>query len=425
MLGKVIGKLRGKTGLGAKLTYEKARDVLEGQAEHAHRDLAKHTAAPPEVLYYLAESGTSPVRVLVAANEATPHKANVILSNDVDDDVRCELARKIARLMPDLDEENRVRMREGMFEVLERLANDHLPRVRQILAEELKSSDRVPYEIVLKLANDAEAVVCVPIIQYSPLLRDEDLLEILATSRVHEVIEAVASRQNVSEPVSDAVVASLDIPAVAALLANRSAQIREQTLDRIIENAAEIDSWHQPLVMRPDLSVRAVRRIAGFVASALLDTLLERHPVEPDLASELKSRMRKRIDKEDMSPDAVDGAKAARDAVEKAKKDGKLNDEFVEEAAIARNRALVTEALQVLSGLPHALVNRIIVSRNGKAVTALTWKAGLAMRTALMIQNHIAFVPRQNLVLAKDGVDYAMSPDEMQWHLEYFMSMKD
>lgn len=425
MLGKVIGKLRGKSGLGANLTYEKARDVLEGQAEKAHRDLAKHSEAPPEVLYYLAESGSPEVRALVAANTATPHKANVILSRDVDDDVRCELARKIARLMPDLDEEHQARMREGMFEVLERLANDHLPRVRQILAEELKSSDRVPYEIVVKLAHDAEAVVCVPIIQYSPLLRDEDLLEILATSQVNGVIEAVAAREGVSEPVTDAVVATLDIPAVAALLANRSAHIREQTLDRIIENAAEIDSWHQPLVMRPDLSVRAVRRIAGFVASALLDTLLERHAVEPELASELKSRVRKRIDKEDMSAEAGDGAKAAREAVEKAKKDGKLNDEFVEEAAIARNRVLVSEALQALSGLPHALVNRIIVSRNGKAVTALTWKAGLAMRTALMIQNHVAFVPRQNLVLAKDGVGYAMSPDEMQWHLEYFLSMKD
>ena len=417
--------MRRKSGIGEKLSYEQAREALEGEAEIAHRDLAKHSDAPPEVLYYLAESGSSTVRALVAANHATPHKANVILSADVEDDVRCELARKIARLMPDLGEEDRLRMREGMFEVLEKLANDQLPRVRQILAEELKSSDRVPLEIVHKLAHDAEAIVCVPIVQYSPLLRDEDLLEILATSKVNEVIEAVARREGVSEPVADAVIATLDIPAVAALLANRSAQIREQTLDRIIENAAEIDSWHQPLVMRPDLSLRAVRRIAGFVASALLDTLLERNTVEPDVASELKARVRKRIDKEDMSQEASDGSTAAKEAVEKAKKDDKLNDEFVEEAAIARNRALIIEALHVLSDLPHALINRIIVSRNGKAVTAMSWKAGLSMRTALMIQNHIAFVPRQNLVLARDGVHYAMTPDELQWHLDYFTSMKD
>lgn len=425
MLGKVLGKLRRKSGIGENLSYEQARTALEGEAEIAHRDLAKHGEAPPEVLYYLAENGSSKVRTLVAANHATPHKANVILSHDADDDVRCELARKIARLMPDLGEDDRLRMREGMFEILERLASDHLPRVRQILAEELKSSDRVPHEIVLKLAHDAEAVVCVPIVQYSPLLRDEDLLEILATSKVHEAIEAISKRDAVSETVTDAVVATLDIPAVAALLANPSAQIREQTLDRIIENAAEIDSWHQPLVMRPDLSLRAVRRIAGFVASALLDTLLEKNTVEPGLASELKARVRKRIDKEDMSSEAADGTNAAREAVEKARKDGRLNDEFVEEASIARNRMLVTEALQELSGLPHALVNRIIVSRNGKAVTALVWKAGLSMRTALMVQNHIAFVPRQNLVLARDGVHYAMAPDELQWHLDYFTSMKD
>ncbi|MFX5252870.1 DUF2336 domain-containing protein, partial [Acinetobacter baumannii] len=84
--------------------------------------------------------------------------------------------------------------------------------------------------------------------------------------------------------VSDAVVATLDGPAVATLLANKSAQVREETLDTIIEHAASMENWHKPLVMRAELSLRAMRRIAGFVAASLIDELVDRHKLGAGIA---------------------------------------------------------------------------------------------------------------------------------------------
>ncbi len=49
------------------------------------------------------------------------------------------------------------------------------------------------------------------------------------------VLTAIAKRRPLSAHVSDAVVSSLDIPAVSALLANPDAAIRERTLDAIID----------------------------------------------------------------------------------------------------------------------------------------------------------------------------------------------
>lgn len=420
MLKRLFSRGRQKPQLSEKLSYEEAREALATHTAELHRALAQRPDAPPEILYYLAESASPEIRAFVAGNPATPHKANLMLCDDSVDEVRCELARKIARLVPGLDPNEQARLREGAIEVMERLAADHLPRVRQILAEEIKHSASVPRSVVLQLARDAEQVVCVPILEYSPLLSDDDLIEIIAMSKVDGALEAVARRPQVSARVADAVVASLEIPAVAALLANPNAQIREQALDAIIEKAGEIEAWHRPLVFRPDLSLRAMRRVAGFVASSLVDELCERHKLDEETVRDLKSRVRSRLEGEPVSPEYAAEVAAAEAEVAAAQSAGTLDDTFVHEAAEASKREVVIHALAALSGFAPALVRRILVSRNGKAITALSWKAQLTMRTALSIQTRIAQVPRDHLLLAREGMHYPLAPEEMDWHLQYF-----
>src|SRR5262245_47180595 len=88
--------------LPAKLSYEEGRAVLEGHEERLEAELAAHKDAEPEMLYLLAERGSSKTRRAVAANPATPSAANRKLADDHDNEVRAELARKIGRLLPEL-----------------------------------------------------------------------------------------------------------------------------------------------------------------------------------------------------------------------------------------------------------------------------------------------------------------------------------
>ena len=227
-----LKRLMGAGQLPDKLSYEEARAILEASKVSAQRALAARADTEPEMLYYLAETGDETIRREIASNPATPAKADRILADDVDPAVRSELARKIGRLLPDLLASERERVCELTLQTLQRLANDQLPRARTILAEEIRALDCVPTEIILRLAHDAEEKVCAPILEYSPLLSDNDLLEIIATARAQNALAAIAKRRGVSESVSDAIVASLDIPAVAALLTNPNAHVREDTLER-------------------------------------------------------------------------------------------------------------------------------------------------------------------------------------------------
>ena len=405
-----------------ELSYEDARAVLESREQAAQRELAGRADAEPEMLYYLAANGDQATRSAVAANAATPAKADRILADDVDPSVRQELARKIGRLLPDLLVSEREHVCELTLETLQKLADDQVPRVRAILAEEIAGLECVPKDVILKLARDAEETVSVPVLEYSPLLSDADLLELIATARAQSALAAVARRRGVSEAVSDAIVASLDIPAVAALLANPNARIREDTIEKIIDHAESIESWHGPLTMRTDLSLRALRRVAGFVGAALVEQLSERHGLDDETQAHINRCLRQRLERDDeKSRSAADTTRAD---VMKVYETGALGEDYVERAVLAGQREVVFECIAVLAPAHRTTVDKIFASRSAKAITALCWKAGLSMRVAFKIQSAVAKLRADELLPARAGVAYPLTETEMEWHLSYFGLVK-
>lgn len=416
---KMAAKLR--THLDAHLPDRLSRDailqILEDHTQACQDELAGRTDAGPDVLYYLASKGAAAIRRAVAANIATPPRANHLLANDADGDVRAELARKIGRLMPDLAKEESEKLRELTIQTLEKLAADQLPRVRAILAEEIKALDCVPKRVVKMLARDTEMMVAAPILEYSPLLSDGDLMEIIASAKANEALSAIARRRFLSASVSDAIATSLDIPAVAALLANPNADVREEALNRIIDQAEKIRSWHRPLAVRVELSQRAIRRIASFVGAALIEKLSQRHNLDEETRQHLNRQLRARIEAGDEAGAAEDNA---RTLVAAARASGKLDDAFVENAAENGRRDVVIAALSVLTRVPEEIVRRIMQFGSAKPVTALVWRAGLPMRAAFKIQRFIMKLPTDQLLPAREGVRFPLTDDEMRWHLEYF-----
>jgi uncharacterized protein (DUF2336 family) len=398
------------------LSRDQVLRILEERTQAAQHELASQTDAGADVLSYLAAHGGVATRRAVAANIAAPIHANKILCHDEDDDVRAELCRKIARLMPDMSCEEAEELRALTIEMLEKLAHDQVPRVRAILAEEIKHLTCVPKTVIDTLARDVEEIVARPILEYSPLLSDADLIEIIAGAKAEYALAAIAKRKSLSSEVSDLIVGTLDIPAIAALLVNPHAAIREQTLEKLVESAEAIDSWHEPLTLRTDLSARTLRRLASFVGTALLDILATRNGLDDDTRVYLNRRLRSRLQREEQS-DA--GNDAVREIVAAAQ-EGRLNDEYMEDLAEAGNKEAVIFALASLAQVPVPTVRRILDSRSGKAVVALVWLARLSMRVAVKIQNFVLkLIPGQSLA-ARGGKDFPLTEKEMLWQLNYF-----
>ncbi|MEX0297775.1 MAG: DUF2336 domain-containing protein, partial [Kordiimonas sp.] len=188
--------------------------------------------------------------------------------------------------------------------------------------------------------------------------------------------------------------------------------------DQIITQAESVEDLHKPLALRPELSVRAMKRIAGFVASALVHAMMDQADLEEEQAEELLDRVRARLSSEKVGEDEEQElAKKAMDYFQR----GMIDDAFVVEQIEANRRELLVQCLAVVADLSADTIRQIIHSKSGRAVTALAWKCGLKMRTAYELQTKFALVPSAQLLSAKDGRHYPIGDNELEWHLSYFV----
>ena len=424
------------------LAYEVARELARDPDSEVRRNLAAREDTRPEILYFLAEDASPNVRRVIAMNMATPAPANLILARDKDDEVRCALSSKIGKLMPHLPADAQNRIRDITIEALEILARDQLQRVRQILAETLKDVANVPPHIIRGLARDMEISVAAPILQFSPLLSDNDLVEIIESAPIQGAIAAISRRSALSASLCDAIVTTDDRQAIGVLLGNSSAQVREETLEYIAEQSREVTTWQEPLVFRLRLPPSIVRKLADFVADSLLAVLSKRKDLPPDVLQEVTAVVRQRIamgDKthnelksmvgitQELTPSRIAdrGGMASKGAelvkyVQQLHVSGRLNEAVLDEALLQGHLNFVIQALAIMAGLVPTVVGRVIKAQSAKGMTAVAWKAGLGMRFGIKLQTRLACITPKDVLNAKNGTDYPLTPIEMDWMIKFF-----
>jgi uncharacterized protein (DUF2336 family) len=402
------------------ITYEESKRLLEDPDPAVRAQLAARADVRPEVLYFLAGDDSADVRRQVAGNRRTPVQADLMLARDEDHEVRSDLVGKVAQLLPELNDRGQKQAQHFLVDTLEILARDQTTRVRRVLAETLKDMAAAPSSVIRSLAEDAEEVVACPVLQFSPLLDDQDLLEIIDSGCASGKLEAISRRESLAAPVADAIAATEDEPAVAALLSNESAQIREETLDQLIDKAPNVMAWHEPLVERSGLPSQAVRKLAGFVAEALLGRLQARAGLDEATADLVAEELRRRLEG---GNGGADSEEAVAEKVAAMQAAGKLTEDALLEAVTRGERGFVRHAFARLAGLRPQVVEKVLLAGSAKAQISLVWKAGLTMRVATQLQMRMGGIsPEQALRPGKDG-SFPLSDTEMGWQLSMFQNM--
>lgn len=416
--------------------YESAKRLLQDPDVYVRTNLARRTDVRPEILYYLTEDIDPTVRAAVADNAASPFHANLKLARDGSEDVRAGLAGKVQRLLPDLPPGEQDAARGRVMQTLEVLAKDAATRIRVVVAETLKDVADAPPELVRQLAADAELAVASPVLQFSPLLTDADLLEIIRGKHAEGALTAVARRSNVTEAISDAIVAVDDIDAVATLLGNPSAQIREETLDLIVDRAPSRASWHGPLVDRPSLPNGAAIKIAAFVAEALSQRLAARPDLDAATRDAVTAEVRKRLAEAAAGSAAADtrkrppgdpnwadgpgGGETVADKVRRLKREKKLDDAAVTAAAQEGEKLFVKLALAELGGLRADAIDKILTARSAKGIIACCWRAKLKLPTAVVIQQKTLSLPPKSVLTGTKWEGWPLTEEELKWQLDFF-----
>ena len=384
--------------------------------------MARRRDVKPELLYFLATDPAVPVRRDVAGNETTPWQADELLVRDRDDDVRIDLGGRLARLLPDMASNERDELRVRVVAMLETLARDEAVRVRIAVANAVKSLETAPHDLIAGLARDVALSVAEPVLRFSPLLDEEDLLAIIAGGHAEGALDAIAARAGLGGSVADAIVRCDDERAVATLLANPSAQVREETLDAIVTRAPGRPSWHAPLVDRPALPGRLVSRLAAFVAQTLLTRLAARTDLDGatrDVINKaVAAQLRTQSAAESEAPTSAP-AEPAEDRAHRMQREGKLDEDSLWTALDQGDRGFVRAALALLAGIKEPIVGKILSARSAKGIVALAWKADVGPRVSYQIQLRMAGLSPRQALGPRNGT-WPLTPDEMTWHLEFF-----
>ncbi|GGF54436.1 hypothetical protein GCM10011332_04800 [Terasakiella brassicae] len=412
-----------KRAANEKLTYEEMQELASHEDVSVRCLLAQREDIRPEILYYLAEDEEMEVRRHIALNPATPRQADLLLASDRDEGVRLPLTEKIAKLAPDVSEAERDKIQALTYEALMVLSRDQAIKVRQILSETLKDVDGVPCDVIRQLASDMELVVSGPVLQFSPVLSDEDLLEIISSTHAKGALNAISKRAHVSESVSDAVISTNERSAIADLLGNKSAQIREEALDLLAERAHDIAEWHVPLVKRPQLSSNAAKRMAHYLADNLLKSLEKREDLDDAVIVSIKKEVKKRIECDGLDAEIEEeegGISDPIDEVRQLDEEGKLDEEILIDWIDESQWQYVIAALSVLSKMRRVKVKKIISSQSAKGMMALAWRAGIPAYLGESLQFKLAKMPIGNILKATQKGEYPLTDEELSWHLELF-----
>jgi uncharacterized protein (DUF2336 family) len=373
----------------------------------------------PDILCALASDPSVTVRASLALNPALPEHVGAILAADTDARVRSILSRRLSTLTPGLTGDARQRMQSDAVANLTAMVADAALRVRINLAEAVRQLPDGPRDIVLRLAHDPAVMVCEPVIRFSPMLTQEDLVTLIATRPPPSTILAVARRSRINETVSDAIVDSADVAAISALLANPTAQIREATLDSLAAQSEEQTDWQAPLVRRPHLPPRAQRVLAEIVAGHLLEILAARTDLDPKVAQMVRTALGPPCpEPADESPPEAEARRVYGQA-QALNRSGKLDDGTILETLRRNGSKEAAAMLAVKAGVPVPVVDRACALRSAKGITSLAWKAGLTVQTSVALQVTLAHLPPDQVLRPTTDGAFPLSDDEMRWQLAF------
>ncbi len=209
-----------------------------------------------------------------------------------------DVARLMAEPSPDLREELAGRLAADLSgntltvtevalaqDIVRILARDVEEKVRAALSRGLRHTSQLPRDVARKLADDVE-FVALPLLADCMVLTDDDLIDIVRAGSCLKQ-EAIASRTNLPEAVSDVIIVQAQEPAVVVLMGNTAANIADASFGKAVDRFAANTRVKEAMVLRGRLPAAVAERLVTMVSKALQTHLVMTHELSPAIAADI------------------------------------------------------------------------------------------------------------------------------------------
>lgn len=276
------------------------------------------------------------------------------------------------------------------LDILRRMAADAEIMVRSVLALEVRQAEGLPRDLAHAIARDVDTVSA-PFLESTPVLSDDDLVSLLKGGSALKQA-AIARRPVVSETLSEAILDTGNVDAVAALAGNKGAALSEQQMGRMLDEYGADARVNEPLTLRAALPVTIAERLVNLVSERLKEHILTHHAVSSDLAADLLLEARERVTLS-LSGEAKGDLPGL---VTQLYLGGRLTPSIVLRAACMGDLAFVEESLARLANVPVEKAYVLLHDAGPLGLQALYQRTGLpeslmpAFRAAIEVMRDTA-----------------------------------
>lgn len=144
-------------------------------------------------------------------------------------------------------------------DVMERMAFDADTLTRTRFSERISKAESAPIDLIRGLARD-EICVARPVLQYSPCLREGDLVSI-SNDAEQDHLMATAHRAELTEPVTDIIVGRGDLNVLKVVIGNIGAKFSAESHHRLSNTPGLQEELQQAMRARRDLAPSPFARL--------------------------------------------------------------------------------------------------------------------------------------------------------------------
>jgi uncharacterized protein (DUF2336 family) len=273
-----------------------------------------------------------------------------------------------AYLRSDMSEDDRHEAETALIA----LVDDPSPLVRRAIAEEMAPSMHTPRTLALALAANQGDVAAL-VLAHSPVLTEADLVDAAAVGDMLAQ-RAIAMRRRLPLGACAALAEVGCEEALVTLAGNRTAEIPDFSLERMIERFGESGALREALLERADLPAGLRQAIAARVSDTLARFVAGCGWLTPERSARLARESAERV----AVALAAGGEETDAPAVvEVLRATGRLTPGLMLRSLLSGEPALAEAAFISLSGLPSGRVAALLRDRRGAGLKALCRKAGL------------------------------------------------
>lgn len=277
---------------------------------------------------------------------------------------RIQIAHRLGISLDNLKTGNTRDLAQGILALLVR---DVETEVRQALAAAVAKTKSLPVDVATTLATD-DIDIARPILEHSPVLTDEILIDIVRTNALQYAL-AVAGREQISEGLSQTLVEHGDETVVVRLVGNLGAKLSERTLLQIIDDYASSSDVNSRLVQRPALPSNIIEEMVNSITHRLTWDMIGRKEMDSAQARVIIEAVRERAKAEIDVREQADHQRM--DVLRETYEAGELHPELLMTYLRDGDIAGFEVGMSLLSKLPVDEVRRLVYEPDRRYLSGL------------------------------------------------------